>query len=196
MHGFVVYEKFIAIQRHFKTSYDYFKYNGKCPNITINSYENRKDKFCFEKLAKKPYIREDLQGYILANILAGVRFGTDLSEKNYIEFQKRIQSQFYNFSQDIKNFNSLEEMVLIDKNFGYPKLITYYSQNKITLETLCIISNIIDVVNYWDKRIEDTIFWPENKNLILKYTPFIKYEEQKYKTQLKNQIQIKERNQK
>ena len=42
----------LALKLHFSSDYDYFKYNGKT-NATQQSFEKRKDRFRFSKLARK-----------------------------------------------------------------------------------------------------------------------------------------------
>src|SRR5690606_3364760 len=59
-----VYLDYNALKNHFTTSYDYFKYNGKI-NISKETFEKRKDRFYFEKLAKKKHYKQ----YLLANLL-------------------------------------------------------------------------------------------------------------------------------
>ena len=51
MNEFEAYQKYIALKLHFTSDYDYFKYNGKT-NVTLNSFNERKDKFHFKKLVK------------------------------------------------------------------------------------------------------------------------------------------------
>ena len=46
--AFEVYICYLAMKRHFTSSYDYFKYNGKV-NARVDAFENRKDKFFFFK---------------------------------------------------------------------------------------------------------------------------------------------------
>ena len=52
MNEFEAYQKYIALKLHFTSDYDYFKYNGKT-NVTLNSFNERKDKFHFKKIVKK-----------------------------------------------------------------------------------------------------------------------------------------------
>ena len=58
------YIAYLALQRHFTSSYDYFKYNGKV-NASPQSFEIRKDKFQFYKLSK----HNDYKNYIVANMV-------------------------------------------------------------------------------------------------------------------------------
>src|SRR6056300_1924921 len=59
-----IYVYYLAMKRHFTSNYDFKKYNGKV-KANVMSFENRKDKFFFYKLSKKPEAKD----LILANML-------------------------------------------------------------------------------------------------------------------------------
>jgi hypothetical protein len=139
------YITYLALQRHFTTSYDYFKYNGKV-KATPDSFEIRKDKFQFYKLSKK----KDSKNYILANILEkdkNIWVGdllTNESEYIYLQWQKKIQSLSYHFKQDIKKMNDD-----FDSNFKvvdgqHPPVLNMYLGGEISLEVLIILNDILD----------------------------------------------------
>ncbi len=53
MTGYEAFSLYESLKLHFnKDSYDFFKYNGKT-NVTVTSFENRKDKYHFYKLSRK-----------------------------------------------------------------------------------------------------------------------------------------------
>ncbi len=53
MNGFEVYKLYLAIKLHFTSdSYNYFTFNGKT-RTTLQSFEKRRDKYFFKKLATK-----------------------------------------------------------------------------------------------------------------------------------------------
>ena len=54
MNEFEAYKHYLALKLHFSSDYDYFKYNGKT-NATQQSFEKRKDRFRFSKLARNLY---------------------------------------------------------------------------------------------------------------------------------------------
>ena len=62
--AYEMYVYYLALKRHFTSSYDYHKYNGKI-NASITSFETRKDKFFFYKLSK----RSDAKDFILSNMV-------------------------------------------------------------------------------------------------------------------------------
>ena len=52
MNEFECYSTYTALKLHFTSDYDYFKYNGKC-NVTLSSFNKRKEKFFFKKLSRE-----------------------------------------------------------------------------------------------------------------------------------------------
>ena len=61
MTGFEVYKMYLALKQHFtKDNYDYQKYNGKV-SASEKSFEERRDRFFFKKLATK-HLRERYLG--------------------------------------------------------------------------------------------------------------------------------------
>ena len=53
MNAIETYQAYLAIKQHFSdSSYDYFKYNGKI-RVNVDTFYARKDKFFYEKLARK-----------------------------------------------------------------------------------------------------------------------------------------------
>ena len=50
--GADAYRTYLAIRNHFKTDYDFFKYNGKM-KVSNDSFLKRRDKFFFAKLERK-----------------------------------------------------------------------------------------------------------------------------------------------
>ena len=66
MTEFDAYRQFLALKLHFTSnSYDYFKYNGKC-NVTVSSFNKRREKFFFKKLSRE-YNSEELVDFLVSN---------------------------------------------------------------------------------------------------------------------------------
>ena len=55
-------------------------------------------------------------------------------------------------------------------------------QEEIHLETVVILNSILEFIPRESKKIKDTIIWPDQKRLIEKYTPFVKFNMDKCKT--------------
>jgi hypothetical protein len=194
--GYEAFGLYESLKLHFtKDSYDFHKYNGKS-NISVTSFENRKDKYHFYKLSRKFNKREDLIEFLVANFVErdGLWVGdllTEDAEVNYRSRQKIIQSLSYEFTGDLaKLFDGVDDPNEVIKvvDGDYPILLTYTLQRVIKIETLCILNSILNFLPMWDKKITDTIRWPDLRRKIIKYTAFLPKDSVKYKLILKKVI--------
>ena len=193
--GLSAYAMFNAIKLHFTTdSYDYFRYHGKS-GITADKFSVRKDKFTFYKLSRK-YRLEDLKNFYVANLLEkDVNWIGDINnldgEETYKKWQKRNQSLTYRFEQDIihllNDAQSPNQMLMVEDG-QYPSLLKEVMYSTIAVETLVILNDIMNFFPMWDKKIADTIVWPSMKRKFVKYTPFIVYDKDKFKSILKETL--------
>jgi hypothetical protein len=58
----------------------------------------------------------------------------------------------------------------------------------VSIETVCILNDIMNFLPMWSKKITDDVVWPTYKRKIEKYTPFIHYDKQKFKNILKESL--------
>lgn len=179
IHEFEAYKIYLAITRHFNSDqYDFFKYHGKV-RCSEESFDRRHDRYYFERLAKKP----DVVGYLVANIVErnpkwiGDFFG-DAGEQSYLDQQKRIQSLSYLFTEELKKVNFSEEDIKV-KEGQHPKLLVDFLQKTLSIETLIILDDIIGFSSVWNKKIIDTIVWPNILKKMRSYQPFFSYDKQK-----------------
>jgi len=193
--GFSAFAIFNAIKLHFtSSSYDFFKYSGKS-NVTKQNFANRKDKYSFYKLSRK-YRNEDLVNFYVANFLVkditwvGDIIGAE-GEDNYKMWQKRNQSLNYRFKEDIMylvdKVSVSSDMIKV-KDGQYPLLLNETMQGAVSIETLSILNHMMGFFEMWNKKISDTIIWPTWKMKCERYTPFIHYDESKYKETFKEAI--------
>jgi hypothetical protein len=193
--GFAAFALFNALKLHFTTdSYDFFKYHGKT-NVSKDNFANRKDKYSFYKLSRK-YRMDDLKNFYISNFLQkDVNWVGDISgidgEEIYKKWQKRNQSLTYLFEQNIigllQDTNTPDEILKV-RDGQYPLLLNEVMQGTIAIETLVILNNIMNFLPMWNKRISDTIIWPTWKRKIEKYSPFLIYDEKKFRNILKESI--------
>ncbi len=97
MTGYETFGIYESLKLHFsKDTYDFFKYNGKT-NHSVQSFENRKDKYHFYKLSRKYTNKDALIDFLVANFLEDDKtwVGKLLEEDADIRYrnrQKVIQS--------------------------------------------------------------------------------------------------------
>jgi hypothetical protein len=192
--GYAAFAMYNSLKLHFtSTSYDYFKYHGKT-NVSSATFLKRKDKYTFYRLSRK-YNMEELRDFYVANFLDGDKWVGEMAnadgEEAYKKWQKTQQSLTYTFDNDIMyllvNGGSPDEMLEVKPN-SYPTLMNLVQLKHISLETLVILNDILNFIPMWDKKIDDDIVWPNFKMLCLKYTPFINYDQVKFKNILKEKI--------
>jgi hypothetical protein len=177
--AFDIYVYYLALKRHFTSDYDFHKYNGKV-KANVMSFENRKDKFFFYKLSKKP----DAKELILANMLVdpGMWIGDMLEDKaqqNHNERLKRIQSLSRTFQLDLNELNEDFDSNILVEGGQHPRILQLFNQRRICLETLVILNGLTKCFRYWSKNISDTIVFPSINKLVNDYSPFLEYDQDK-----------------
>lgn len=192
MTPFEAYKLFLALKMHFtQPQYDFFKYNGKV-NATIQSFEKRRDKFHFAKLAR----HRDPMGYLVSQFIAGQFTGwigdlfTEESEQVYTQYLARQQSLTYTFQSDL---GKLEEGFISRfrvKDGQHPDALVLFKRGIISIETLTILNNQLNFFPIWDIKINDTVIWPSIRDRCLKYEPFINYDRKKLAKMIKECINV------
>jgi hypothetical protein len=202
MTGYEAFSVFQALKLHFTSdTYDFFKYNGKS-RISVDAFENRKDKYHFYKLSRRLIDRDELIMFIVANFLHNENIWvgdllTEESETIYRQRQKVLQSLSYIFENDCRKlFDGIDNPNdFLKVNDGeYPILLTRTLQKDVEIETLCILNSILKFVPHWNKSIDDTIRWPLYNRKIIKYSEFLPKDVNKFKMLLKKVINENQKN--
>jgi hypothetical protein len=194
--GYEAFGLYQAIKLHFTTdSYDFLKYGGKS-KISVDSFDNRKDKYHFHKLSRRLTNREDLIMFLVANFIhdESVWVGNLLTEESEVIFRQRqrvLQSLSYIFENDCRKiFEGTDNpnQVLQSENGDYPKLLTMVLRKEVEIETICILSQILGFLPLWNKKISDSVRWPQFNRKMNKYAAFLPKDVVKYKLILKKVI--------
>lgn len=188
---------FTALNFHFwQKTYDWFKYqyNIHQPKTITNHY--------FVLCKKYPDENEFVE-LCVANILANQKkiwissLMTPEAKTKLLEYRRRQESLSYIFEKDVDfliNFCydeglKLTDLILIEDVNTHPKLLKIYRQNRITLETMIILNDILMFSTYWNiKKLSDTIIWPNLDLRMRKFKPFMNYELEKFNEILKRKI--------
>jgi hypothetical protein len=188
--GIEAYKTYLAIRNHFKTDYDYFKYNGKL-KITQESFLKRRDKFFFAKLERK-YKKKELVYFFAANFIkdenmwSGSLVGAE-SEKVYLEWLKYAESLKYNFRLDCEKLQNELEMkdqkfndLFTINNNSHPILLSKLLGGHISIETFSIMDIVLNFTARWNKVIDD-FSYDNVKQKVAKYKPFLPVDKDVYK---------------
>ena len=198
MTGFEVYKMYLALRMHFtKDHYDYQKYRGKV-NASEQSFEQRRDRYFFKKLATK-YDGDKILNYFVANFMHDPKgYIKSFSDGNYERWKVNQESFCYKFRQDVHllldNFEAPYQdkfdKIFEVKEGTHPSLLKHYLSGEISLETLVVFETCLGYVDRFDKKLSDPI-WKEIKVRVTKYKPFLHIDCQKYKEEILTVIRTK-----
>ena len=194
MNGYDLYGLYQAIKLHFTSeSYNFFHYDGKT-RISVDAFQKRRDKFLFHRLARK-YRDDEMVPFLVANFVHSDDNWTrslleEEAEQTYREWKRTTDSMTKVYVEDLQKIATKEtfnDLFKID-NGQFPKLLTYFMQNDVTLETMVILNNIFDFIKIWDKKISDDIIYPKVSRKIRKYGSFLNVNVDKYKSLTKETL--------
>ena len=180
-----VYLMYCAMKAHFsKNNYDFHKYGGKT-KVSRDSFWKRNDKYFFVKLAKKHDDRDSIQDYLVSNFIRDRRgYIANFNDENYKVWKDR-KTDFYNIFFDelrpiVKDFEPLFQT----KNNNHPKLLKEFLGDRVSLETLIILDDLVDFSKGWDRELKEDIVWPDLKKLMKNYKGFLTIDKNRYRIRL------------
>jgi|TARA_B100001094_G_scaffold225834_1_gene220118 hypothetical protein len=186
--GYDAYTLYLGIKLHFYSNeYDFVKYNGKV-KADIKSFLKRKDKYHFGKLFRT--YKHELQDFYIANLSQKDLWAGDLLSdecaKVYKEWKKNNQKLTYLFETEVSDLLRKKNIqkVLEVKNGQHPILLKEFMAKKVSLETICIMDEIIEFTKDWDRLISERIIYPGIHVKINKYKSFVEFNRVKYKSKL------------
>ena len=169
-----VYLMYCAMKAHFSNhNYDFHKYGGKT-KVSRDSFWKRNDKYFFVKLAKKHDDRDSIQDYLVSNFIRDRRgYIANFNDENYKVWKDR-KTDFYNiFFDELKPLVKDFEPLFQTKNNNHPKLLKEFLGDRVSLETLIILDDLIDFSKGWDRELKEDIVWPNIKKLMKNYKGFL-----------------------
>lgn len=185
MDGYKAYKYYLALKLHFSSEkFNVFNNHGAV-KYTRERFENRNDKFIFEKLSRKFKTDKEYIQYIASNYMYGnpdVVYSGLEGEDNYLEYIRRKQSISKILKDDIDTIvRSLELPQKINCiNNKLPFIISLYLTSKITLESLRIIDDRLDIIH--NLKMENLTLYNMFSNSLMiveKSRGFIKYDKSK-----------------
>ena len=182
MDPFDVYKLYNALKLHFENeSYDAIKYNFKT-TVNPNSFFKRRDKYFFAKLGKN---QKDLQNFFVFNFIEDMKYVGDMmdieGQQNYTKHKRIHEALSREFEKDINNIDTDFDNLLVVNNINTPPLIIEkWMEEDVSLETVVILNSLTDFINKEGSKITETLFWPDVSRKILKYSPFVNFEKDKF----------------
>lgn len=187
MNGYEAYRIYVSLKAHFRgDKYDFFKFGRLHPKM--QTFENRKDRHFFDKLAKRHSTDEGMIRFLVSqmhenpNLWIGSMVGEEANQR-FLEWRKRNERMTYQFGEDIKTlvrYSSIHEQftpnawgkLFIAENSNHPKVLKLLMQKKITPETFCILDHIMDFTKHWDAKLQNDPIWDEMRGRIRGYRMF------------------------
>jgi len=196
-----VYRTYLSVRNHFTNdNYNFFKFGGKT-KASSSAFEKRRDRYIFDKVSKD-YKDDEVALLFVSNFVAKEKFwiGNTLSEESrniYTMWRKKIQSLSYIFENDVKviidEINDREidfDSVFKIQDGQHPIILRLTLADRISLESFLILNKILDFFPQFNRRIEETIIWPDYYKKCVKYEPFVKVDMTRFKFILKKQLNL------
>lgn len=172
--GYETFCLYLAIKNHFTLdSYDYFKYNGKTKHISKETYLARRDRFQFEKLARKC---DNLEDHLVANMIKDKTWVGDLLSDdafdNTKEYVKINQSMSYVFRNELFTIGEIKPALRFEDG-QYPNIITMLMYGSVSPQTFVILNRFVQFVPKFDARLPDDFIWSKLSFKMKRLTPFV-----------------------
>lgn len=187
MNGYEAYCEYVAIKLHFKEwSYDYFHFRGQT-NVSPHTFKQRKDAYWFTKLAG---LHSPTERIIANCTMSEQAFIRDIVTRpeTYLNWQARQDTLTKVFTAEIRSLKSIFSENFLFTHGMHPYLVREYLGGRISLETLTIISDLTDCVSYWGANLEDDPLFEMTIKRIVKYSPFLHYDHEKFEEILRRSL--------
>jgi hypothetical protein len=190
--GFEAYKLYVSIKQHFNINndYNYALYNGKSKNVSIETYNRRKDKYYFEALGAKKG-KELLQFYVANFVVGDGRYIAEMynqeSEEVFFGWKGVIESLTYLFTEDLKNVKEFldERNLKFDdlfkiKDGDHPIVFRFVQQKMIKVETYIIMTEILKFDSRFKILIKDEFIYPVVQYKFDRYNEFMNFDIAKF----------------
>lgn len=197
MNGYQAYCLYSSIKLHFsQEKYDAFKYNFKA-NIKQSSFEKRRDRYFFDKIARKYPKDSDLKLFFVDNIMSEKEWIGEMDHDIHAKRDSYRQALYYNFQNEVKLIREHAYKYNLDFD-GVCKpnstksdnlLLNLYMSQKVSADTLVIIDHFVGFIKSLKRQLRDPLGITKSSLLILsKYQqfliPMINASESKYRERL------------
>jgi hypothetical protein len=183
MSPFDVWSTYMAIKLHFdKGSYDAFKFNFCGPKLKRSTFEAKKDRYFFEKTARKFPKKEDVITYFLANHLEGNFWVGSMNDQAPMNWIGKMQRLDYTFRSDISLVSDLaasmqysfDDCFKVSPSRPVPLIIELLQSQKISLESVVMLEELLNFIPRINKLVSDPLgIFEELFQRVVQYKPFI-----------------------
>ena len=170
--GYESYKLYLALQRHFSTDYDFFKYHGKV-RASVEAYEKRSDKFSFEKLVKildSQFHTDFYVSHFLDNPREWVK---NMSKSKWEGYKATYKNLPTKFKEDLQYIKMIGPGSAIKYDRDIPIIHEKVINNTISKESVILLDSLFPFIDKHDKEIDIGFVWPEHIQSLKKYRPFV-----------------------
>ena len=185
MEPFDAFRFYQSVKLHFESdTYDAIKYNYKT-SAKPQTFWKRKDKYFFAKVGRRCTTPVDLINYYVSHFIHDTKWIGEMinDDDTYNKWLKKNQSMGYVFEQDLYKLKEINESFdkLLDSSDGHPQIISAYMRDEISIETVVIVNRLTQFIRVADRKITETIVWPDVSRKIRKYEAFFQCDTDKMK---------------
>ena len=185
MEPFDAFRFYQSVKLHFESdTYDAIKYNYKT-SAKPQTFWKRKDKYFFAKVGRRFTTPVDLINYYVSHFIHDTKWIGEMinDDDTYNKWLKKNQSMGYIFEQDLYKLKEINESFdkLLDSSDGHPQIISAYMRDEISIETVVIVNRLTQFIRVADRKITETIVWPDVSRKIRKYEAFFQCDTDKMK---------------
>ena len=168
--GYDTYKLYLAMQRHFSTSYDFHKYNGKV-NVSVEAYQKRNDMFSFEKLSKI-VPQDELINFFLCHFLDNPKcWIRSMSKASYETYKAKLKNFPNTFREELQYLSQHKPADLMATN-DIPLIHRLCMEKKVSMETLIAMDKFFPFIDKHNDEVNVPFAWPDHIAMLKNYRPF------------------------
>ena len=169
--GFEAYKLYLALQRHFSTSYDFHKYNGKV-NASVEAYQKRNDMFSFEKLTK--IVNEDeLMDFFICHFIDNPKcWIRNMNKQNYEKYKAKLKNFPTTFREELQYLSQHNPSDLMMVTNDIPLIHKLCMEKKVSMETLIAMDKFFPFIDDHANKVHVPFAWPDHITMLKNYRPF------------------------
>ena len=169
--GYECYKMYLAVQRHFSTTYDYVKYNGKV-NASKEAYSKRNDMYAFEKLTKLIQKDEQMDFFVCHFIENPKMWIRNMSKQNYELYKAKMKNFPQKFEEDLQYLSTYKPAELMAVANDIPVIHKLCINKKVDVETLIAMDHFFPFIDKHYEEVKVPIVFPDHIELLRNYRPF------------------------
>tara|TARA_Y200000002_G_C22658479_1_gene654596 strand:- start:781 stop:1368 length:588 start_codon:yes stop_codon:yes gene_type:complete len=171
--GYLAYLKYLALQRHFTSNYDYHKFAGKVKAST-DAYQKRNDMFSFEKITKI-INAEDIEDFYVSHFITDPKcWIKNMNKSTFEEWTNKLRRMPQLFKEDLEYIKEVgPSKMLAASHDSIPLIHDKVLKGEINLESVVLLDRIHSYLEKHEKMVDLPFVWPDYIKKVKNYKPFL-----------------------